>query len=224
MRTRRASAFTLVELLVVVALIAAVAIAMIGAAGGGRRSVALETAQGTVSNAVALARTRAIANGSTVRLLVHNSEQSPLAHERYRRFIVLAEEAEGDWRAIDGFRLTDGVYLLPYRTRVPAGMFAVLAEWRTANNQQVLGSSALANVPMEFRYDSEFVEDWEWLAFTPRGTVDGAGSLIVATGRERGPSVEGASSPVELTEPGNVRGVMLSNYGVPRLLSDRSGF
>ncbi len=223
MRTRRASAFTLVELLVVVALIAAVAIAMVGAAGGGRRSVALETAQGTLANAVALARTRAVASGGTVRVLVHNSPQSPLAHERYRRLIVMVEEAGGDWRAVDGFKLPDGVYLLPYRTRVPTGMFAVPADWRTANNQQALGSSALAGAPMEFSYDAEMVESWEWLAFTPRGTVDGAGSLIAATGRERGPS-EAGSSMVELVDPENVRGVMLSNYGVPRLLNDRSGF
>ncbi len=214
----------MVELMVVVALIATVAIAMVGVAGGGRKTVALGTAQGTLANAVTLARTRAMASGSTVRLLVHNSPQSPLAQERYRRLIVLASEAGGGWQALEGFRLPDGVYLLPHRTRVPAGMFAMATDWRTANNQQTLGSSALAGAAMEFSYDTEMVESWEWLAFTPRGTVNGAGSLIVATGRERGRSVEAGSSPVELSEPGNVRGVMLSNYGVPRLLNDRSGF
>lgn len=224
MSTTRASAFALVELLVVMALIAAVAIAMVGAAKGGGRTVALETAQGTIANAVALARTRAIASGVTVRLLVHNSPESPLARERYRRLIVLAEESGGSWRAKDGFKLPDGIYLLPYRTRVPAGMYAVASEWRTANNQQTLGSSALENSPMAFRYDTEVVEDWEWVSFTARGTVDGVGALIVAAGRERGAVVDAGNSPIELIEPGNVRGVVLSNYGVPRLVNDRGGF
>ncbi len=224
MNVARRRAFTLVELMVVVALIAGLGMAIIGGAGGGRRTVALQAAQATLANAVTAARTKAIASGRNVRLLVHDSAESPLAHARFRRMVVVAEDGAGGWRAADVFVLPDGVYVLPHRTRARSGMFVVEAEWRTTDGEQTLGSSALSHAEMTFSHASDEVERWEWLAFTGRGTVDGAGALVVAAGRWRGTASGATDSPIEFLEAGHVRGVMLSNYGVPRLLNERAAF
>jgi len=221
---RRRNGFTLIELLVVVALIGGLAAMVLSRMRGGSTAVALQAGQATLANAVVSARTRAIASGRNVRLLVHDGALSPLARERFRRLIVVAEEIDGAWQAREGLALPEGVYVLPHRTRVRAGMFAVAAEWRTANNQETLGSSALSNAPMTFGYDTEGAQSWEWIAFTARGTIDGAGALIVAGGRGREPTAEATASPVEFVEAQNVRGLILSNYGVPRWSNDRTAF
>lgn len=224
MKTRRAAAFTLVELLVVVALVAGLAIVFLARAEGGGSAIALQAGQATLANAVTAARVRAVASGRSVRLLVHDSPRSAQAGERFRRLLVLAEEVDGEWRARDAFVLPERVYLLPHRTRVLPGMFATVAEWKTADGREVLGSTALGNAPVSFSYDAEGAQSWEWISFTARGTVDGAGALVLAAGRGRTGSLESGRCPIEFVEPMSVRGVMLSNYGVPRWLNDRTAF
>jgi prepilin-type N-terminal cleavage/methylation domain-containing protein len=222
MRARHAG-FTLLELLVVIGLIAAMSFFVAGGLMGGSKSAAMQSAQATVADLVTVARTRAIASGRTTRLLINDNAANPPA---YRRRLVLVEENGSNWTALHAVALPDGVYLLPRDTNVLTGTFPVAADWRTADNQKMLGSSCLATTRLPYTYDSTSSENWEYAGFTSRGTMEtNAGALVLATGRGLAPAqVTAGHSPVEMADPGNVRGMQLSTYGVPRLINDRTGF
>lgn len=218
----RSSAFTLLELLVVIGLIAAMSFLLIGGLAGGGKSAALQAGQSTVANFVTVARTRAVATGNTTRILVRTS----FTAENFRRLLLLVEQRNNTWETIDSINLPAGVFVLPYRTRVPPGMYPNAADWRTANGQEVLGSSALSATPVPYAFESGSTETWDYLGFTPRGTTETSqGSLVLATGRPTPPGeLSQSDSPVVLMDPASVRGLQISTYGVPRLLNDRSGF
>lgn len=214
-----ARGFTLMELLIVVALVSMLSVVFISVLGGGGKSVALEAGQSTLVQLVTAARTRALASNATVRLLVRNRTDA----EDYRRLIVVVQSEASGWRAVDSHQLPANIYVLPHRSRVPSGMYVVAADWRTADNSEVLGSSSLNRAPVTFDYDAG-PETWEYLGFTANGTMEtGPGSLIVAVGRPATPA-EAGGSPIILTDPASARGIQISTYGLPRLINDRTGF
>ena len=217
--SRLAKGFTLMELLIVVGLISLLSAVFISVLGGGGKSVALEAGQSTLVQLVTALRTRALAANTTVRLLVRNRTDAA----DYRRLIVVVQEEAGIWRAVDSYQLPANIYVLPYRTRVPSGMYPIAAEWRTSDNSEVLGSSSLNRAPVTFDYDAG-AESWEYLGFTANGTMEtGAGSLVIAVGRPTSPT-ESGGSPAILTDPASTRGIQVSTYGLPRLINERTGF
>ena len=62
---RKSGGFTLLELLVVVGLTAALSFVLIGGLGGGGKSAALQSAQATMANLVTAARVKAMATGQS---------------------------------------------------------------------------------------------------------------------------------------------------------------
>lgn len=218
---RHRRGFTLLELLVVLGLVAGLAVVFLSALGGGNSLVALESGQAALAHAVTAARSRALATNTTVRILVRDRADAP----DYRRLLVMVELFEGEWRATDAALLPPNVHLLPYRTRIPSGMYPVASEWRNAANSEALHSSALHSGPATFAFDAG-AEQWEFAGFTANGTMEtGPGSLVLALGRAAAPSHEAhAASPVVMTDPAAVRGIQVSNYGLPRLIDDRVGF
>ncbi len=223
MKTGSAKAFTLLELLVVIGLIGALAFFVAGSLGGSSKSAALQSAQATLANLVTVARTRAIASGKGTRLIINDN---PANKPAYRRRLVLVEESGAGWNVLHAVMLPAGVYLLSRDTHVLPGAFPVATDWRTADGQKALGSSCLDTTWLSFAYESAVQENWEYAGFTPRGTMEtNAGALILATGRNLSAAeVSAGRSPVEMNVPGNVRGMQLSTYGVPRLVNDRTGF
>jgi len=112
-------AFTLIELLVVLALIVGLT-AFLSVGLRDHPSAALHSAQATLANLLTAARTRALASGCRVRVLV----QADAADAgRFRRTLVLQQESgylSGDWSATTGvLSLPAGVIVLPYENRVP---------------------------------------------------------------------------------------------------------
>lgn len=216
-RRRFTAGFTIMELLVVVGLIAAFAVIVAMPLAGSGKSVALQSAQAMISNLISGSRARAISTNTEVRLLFRAAPELP----DYRRLIVLiAKKSDGSWEAVDSYFLPNGTYVLPYKSRILSGSFDEDDKWKVSDSEY-LGSSALNNSLFSFAFDAG-VEAWEYIAFTPRGTVDGAGSLILALGRPRSPAeAVGGGSPIVLGSPDAIRGVQVSSYGVPRLLDGR---
>src|SRR5687767_6536503 len=70
-------AFSLLEVIVVIGLVAGMTFLLIGSLAGGGKSVALQSAQATVANLVTGARTKASATNRKTRMLIHADAGQP---------------------------------------------------------------------------------------------------------------------------------------------------
>lgn len=226
------SAYTLVELLVVVALIAVLAVWLPGGLAGGSRAAALSSAQASVAGLVSAARLQATASGRKTRLLVHND---PMAPTRYLREIVWqrarqAGAAPADWDTVESLALPAGCYVVPGSLLQAGGLVADAAEWRRRSQPtQSLVSDLFANQALRLTLDGESeAQSWTGVAFTAQGTlaaVNGGppptGAWLLALGAPRPPAdVLAGESPVRLGSSRAVRGLLLSAYGVATLFDD----
>lgn len=219
--------FTLLELLVVIGLIAAMSFFLVSGWGGGGQAAALQSAQASLANLVTAARTRAAASGCRVRVLI-NADVADVA--RFRRTIALQQEValnSNSWSE-PAFvtALPEGVYVLPYRNRIPVGFYDNQSTWVKFNSSTPLESSALSGAPVTVAIEGTLPGVWDLVQFTPAGTLStGVGDLVVATGRVRPPgSYPTGESPVQASNRDNVRGLSISTYGVPAFINGRSSF
>lgn len=115
-----------------------------------------------------------------------------------------------------------------------AGLVANSAEWkRVSDSGTDLVSDLFTAQALSAALEGDAAPQW-WtgVAFTSVGTlatlVSGPppkGSLVIAMGQFRTPgSYAAGDPPIELQQPSAVRGLLLSAYGVPTLLSDRNAF
>lgn len=219
---RSHAAFTLLELLVVVGLIAAMSFLLLGGLAAGGRSAALQAGQATFSNLVVAARSRAVASSRSTRLLVQHDPQSPIAAERYLRFMALEELRQGQWQTLQTISLPHGIHVLPHENRIPAGLLAEETAWRKTDGKR-LHSSALFRPLVSRPIDSPIAEQWAELVFSAHGTTATSGQIVVAAGRAAQVRVAG-DSPVVLDNAEMVRGVQLSVYGLAVTIDGREGF
>lgn len=224
MRTLRSrTAYTLLELLVVVGLIAAFASLLLGGLGGTGRAAALQSGQAVLVDLVTAARTRALATGHRTRLLVR---ADPDAGEVFRRELALQEEgADGSWVLQETVRLPEGIHVLPYRNRIPPGLYADETAWVEYNGSGRLESSALSSAPLGLTGSDGEAQEWDYIQFAAAGTTGTSGTFVLGTGRLLAPGTTApGEAPVRLENPDGVRGLVLSAYGLPRLINDRRGF
>lgn len=220
--------FTLLELLVVVGLIAALSFFILGGLGGGRKSAALRSAQATMANLVAAARIKAMAGGHSARVLINVDPGSDSRPRRFLRYVVLQVQVDGAWQGVTDAYLPDGVYVVPGNfSSIPGGLFAAdtAAPW-TKPDGSALRSTALRSSQISAEaVNSAVAEQWVNLGLSAVGTTAQAGDIILAAGKLRAPgSYAAGESPVELGNPEAVCGVTLSSYGVPVLINSRAGF
>jgi type II secretory pathway pseudopilin PulG len=229
----RARAFTLLELLVVIGLIAATAFLLFGGLGGGDRAAALQSGQAIVANLVTSARTRAAATGRKTRLLVNLDPAQP---SRYLRCLVLQLARQpgaspADWDTVHSLFLPAGIYVVPSSLN---GLVTDPSLWkRNSDIAADLSSDLFANQSLAYALEGDVIgQVWTGVAFTPNGTLaalasgpPSKGAWVIAVGQPRpSGSYSAGHPPVQLSEPVRVRGLMLSAYGVPALLDDQSAF
>ncbi len=221
-------AFTLIELLVVIGLIAGLAGVFIGGLRGGGKSAALQSGQAMVANLIAAARTRAMATGQSVRVLVHVDPDSTLEPLRYLRYLVVQEQVSAGWQSVMEVYLPDGVYVVPGDFPViTAGLFRTGTEalWITADGGRLRSTALQKDQLLSHAVNSPAAERWVWLAMAAAGTTANAGNLVLAAGKVRAPgSYAAGESPVELNDADAVCGLKLSKYGVSTLINNRVGF
>ncbi|MBW7896051.1 MAG: prepilin-type N-terminal cleavage/methylation domain-containing protein [Opitutaceae bacterium] len=212
-RNRRG--FTLIELLVVIGVIAALAAVVIGGLRGADKSTALRSAQATVVNLLATARSKAMSSGRDVLLLVNHNVADA---ERFRRMLAVVDKDDVTLVHVVAF-LPDGTYVVPYKDRFGPAMIQSGDLW----DGDSLASSALsATVTRSIQGVAS--ELWESFPVTPEGTTGQQGKIVITTGRSLSPAEENTGYPIVLVSPDQVRGVMISGYGLARMINDRSGF
>ena len=220
--------FTLVELLVAIALIATLTAFLLGDLGGSNKTSLLRSAQGAVSGTFAVARMRAIATGRTSRLMLNIDAASAASPPRFLRYLVLQTQTSSGWETVSELFLPEGIYFVPGDfSSLPDGLFFdgasawVKNDAITALRSTVFRSTQIVTETI----NSTVAEQWVSFSISGVGTTGQAGDLVLALGRPRaaGAYTEG-ESPIELYHHDSVCGMMVSAYGLAVSISDRSGF
>jgi prepilin-type N-terminal cleavage/methylation domain-containing protein len=231
-KAARAKAFTLMELLIVIALIAVICVWIAPGLSGGSRSASLQSAQTMLANLVAVTRTKAVATGSSARLLVNIDLANAPVGGRYLRFIAVQVQDGVGWDTIGTAWLPEGVGLLPRDPAVPSNLLPGGPVWTRPSDGAQLRSSALRPVgpvypdaEVTFAVDSPAAELWAAIKFTALGTTANGGDLVLAGYQVLPPgSYAPGESPLQFENQETVRGLTLSTYGLPEYVNGREGF
>jgi type II secretory pathway pseudopilin PulG len=222
---RATRAFTLMELLVVVGLIAALSLVVLSALNTSRGS-ALQAGQGTMANLLVAARSKAAATNQSVRLLVNFNPTSTDQPSRYLRYVVLQVQSGTAWQSVTDAYLPDGVFVIPGNVAIPTGLFASTDNaWTKTDGSDLRSTTLRNNNSVTDAINGSTTELWLCLPIAATGTTSASGDLVLAAGRARPPgSFAPGESPVELVNPEEVRGLTVSQYGVAMLINSRSSF
>jgi len=229
-RPRRA--FTLLELLVVVGLVAGMSFFLLrGFSGGGGNS--LQAGQAQLANLITAARTKAATTGRRTRVLVHvDAVTNP--DRRFLRFVALqlandATSSPAGWTTVDAGFLPENVFVVPSSLTLANGLVSNPLTWKkiTAPTEDVVSEVLGQTVPVTLEGDSA-AQTFAGFVCTPNGTLGSVsggfppkGLLILAVGASRAPGTYAdGDSPVQLQNPEAVRGLAVSAYGVTNLLND----
>lgn len=168
MRPACRSGFSLVELLVVMAVIAIIAAGIGLALRGGDNAARLRAGEVTLSSYLQAARSQAILKRQAVRVIVRNDAASRALHWRQMGLIVRDTENRSQWLAVDdGVLLPEGVYFWPVEPE---------SSWAARETLQV-------EFPRARAVATGVGPSWHYLEFQPSGNVTEAGMLELMAGR-----------------------------------------
>jgi hypothetical protein len=209
-------------------LVAMLSFLLAGGIASGGKSAALKSAQATMANLVGVARTQALASGRPCRILVHIDPAGASEPRRYLRYVVVQQELSSAWETVTDAFLPDGVYVVPGNfSPMPAGLFAATTAvpWTKADGS-ALRSTALRSAQITVEPVNDVAsERWVNVELSANAGTVQSGDIVLTTGHRRAPgSYADGDSPIELENPGNVRGLTLSSYGVPELINARLSF
>lgn len=224
----RQRAFTLLELLVVMALIATLSFFILSSRGESGRSASLRAAQAMFSNLITLARTQAMASGQSSRLLINVDPASTGEPRRYLRYVVVQLQTASGWQTLTDTFLPESVYVIPGNFgTLPAGLFAPgeNVPWTKVDGSALRSTALRSNRITSETINGSTTEQWVGITLSSAANTTQSGDVILINGRPRPPgSFAEGEAPVVLENPGNVCGVTLSVYGVPALINSRTSF
>lgn len=208
------SAFSLIELLTVMALIAVLSVPIAHLVREGSDARAMKSAQNLLAAQLTSARTHAIVSRAACRLLVYSDRESnPELGDRLRRLQIAIAQGDGTWRAVGAASSLPGnIRLVPKAappTLRPGG-------W---------GDAPTSSLPADAAFDVWWGDrvqraHYYFVEFSPLGNTTGA-TLVLS------PAVihpVGEALAVCFTQPTEVSGVRLSQYGALTLIPHTLAF
>ncbi len=210
----RHAAFSLVELLTVMTLIAILSVPAMHLVREGSDARAMKSAQNLLVAQLTSARTHAIVSRAPCRLLVYSHRESNREwDDRLRRVHIAIARGDGGWRTVDA-----GTFL-PGRIRmVPK---AAPPTWPADG----WGVSPTSSVPVDAAHEVWFGdrvqrEHYYFVEFSPLGNTTG-GTFVLS------PAIvhpAGEAFEVRFTQPTVVSGIRVSQYGALTLIPHLSAF
>jgi prepilin-type N-terminal cleavage/methylation domain-containing protein len=229
-RAALAGAFTLVELLVVISIIALLG-GLFGAAFSHNSGTGgLTAAQGTVAGLLNYARTEASLTQGTARLIIYGTELTP-DEPRYlsRVQVVVLDPSIANntthWITKgDVVDLPAGVYVVPPvppAVPVPAGADS----WPTSTPSLVSSNLSTAAMTVD---GATTATTYFYVEFSLLGTLNGSAAngflLVLANGNPHLPGDTTDNQPVRFVNFHDVRGLLTSQYGIQTFLNDYNDF
>ena len=209
-------------------LIAAFSLLLIARWGNGGRAVSLKSAQALLANLVTVARTNALANGRSARILVQVDPASPSDPQRYLRYVVVQLNTVEGWQTVTDAFLPAGIYIVPGNfSSLPGGLFAtsVTVPWRKADGTDLRSTALRSDQIFPDKINGMLSEQWVGVVLSANAGTLQSGDIVLATGRRKAPgSYADGDAPIELENPADVRGLTLSSYGVPAFINARTSF
>lgn len=204
--------FTLLELLVVIALIGVLVGGMGVALRDPGESLALQAAQGALVSLLNATRARAANTQQNARLVIAADPADAGSYLRRLQVVWQDPANPGGWLADSGaISLPPGVYVVPSSALAVPGNPA----WPAARR-----STALPASPVDLTINGVAVTGLYYVSFTARGTT-GGGCVVLTVGHLRA----GPSGPtLLLDDPDNVRAVLIRASGALTLLNDAGAF
>ena len=178
MRKRPSKAFTIVELLVAITVMAILAGILFSALNQSKNAPRLDTAQMILNQAFANARSQAILKQNRARLILYS--QDPTNREESDKFLryfgVVVETApdSGQWEpALKGEYLPEGIYFIPESSRVSIDW----NEERPSSDHN--GQSMKLNFPSLQAEAEGSGPDWSYYEFKSTGRMTGLNNKVV---------------------------------------------
>ena len=204
---QRTKGFTLLEIMVSMAVIAILAGILFSALNQNRNTSNLETAQMMLSQAFANARSQAILKQSNARLLIHTSfpanESEADKYLRYFGVVVETRSGSDRWEtALPGEFLPEGIYFIP-----EAGVEAL--DWNESRPTSRHSGQAMSLVFPSHRPEaSGSGPKWSYYEFKSTGRMSGFhNKVVLASGDRRDLSPE-------FPDEAALAGLTFNSYGL----------
>lgn len=220
-------AFTLIELLVVIGIIAVLAAGIGVAFLGGSHGNALQNSQGVVNSLASVARSKAALTQSDAAILVNTK---PGTDGFLREFRVAVRNATATrWLATgDSTFLDKGIYLVPAAATFATDV-TTSGSWTGLNTTAFDASDISPKLYTPDDSSTITTDDYRVVAiYNPRGTLSSAspGTVTIPVIRRivLASALSGSDGKLTFATPDEVRGVLLSTYGVPTLINESEAF
>ena len=254
MSTHHRRAFTLVELMIVIAVIGILTGSLVAVLRTGGKGPALQAAQATLSGLVSSARARAALDNNTATVIIWANSNDSSTYLR-RAAIAVRVDTNNDG-VVDDYAIQGGIQDLPRGiffvpenadSNLPA-MLEPLVDWRTPSTLVYTESQASGNgttssstsgkgfkrledgSPPQWQNDPDAPATYyESIAFDAYGNLVSkvGNNLISYLAVAPGDIATGTSSTdrgVIFRSVDNLRGLKLSAYGLPILLNEKAAF